>query len=115
MNPRVLAAAEGASVTFVNRDAVEHNLVGDGWFVDELSIGESVTRKFPIGTHVYSCTLHPGMVGAVVVGDGAVAPALAAATTPTDDGSSNAWVLAGLVGLALGSGLTAAVRRVRTE
>ena len=38
---------------------------------DELMPGKSVTHKFASsGVYPYFCVIHPGMVGAVVVGDG---------------------------------------------
>lgn len=68
---------EGATVTFTNEDEVAHNVTGAGYTwggdatVDTLYLGDSVQHKFDEnGIYVYSCLLHPGMVGAIVVGDG---------------------------------------------
>jgi plastocyanin len=73
--PTVLHVAPGAEVTFVNRDeGVAHNVVGVGatWGVfDELSFGERASYRFGAnGVYLFSCYLHEGMIGAVVVGDG---------------------------------------------
>lgn len=120
MNPRVLrAAGDSAEITFVNRDAVVHNVTGEGWVVDELRTGESTKHVFPEGTHVYACTLHPGMVGAVVVGDGvgsAVAtatPVRAVSTSPASDGSSSGWLFGALAGLLVGAAATFVTLRAR--
>lgn len=68
MSPTVLRAAEG-EVTFVNDDPVVHNVTGSGLF-EELAPGQSYARSFTSGTYPFSCTLHPGMNGVLVVGDG---------------------------------------------
>jgi plastocyanin len=73
--PTVTHVDEGAEVEFVNRDDMTHNIVGLGarWGEFEgMNGGE--TRRFTFteaGIHPYACTLHLGMVGAVVVGDDA--------------------------------------------
>ena len=41
MNPSVLRAAPGATVTFVNRDAVLHNVWGESWGAGDLAPGAS--------------------------------------------------------------------------
>lgn len=73
--PTVLHVVPGAKVTFLNRDdGMAHNVIGVGgtWgTLDNLSFGERVTYRFDAnGVYLYSCFLHEGMVGAVVVGDG---------------------------------------------
>ena len=71
LSTSVLRVDPGATVTFTNRDPMPHNVVGSGMFVDELGEGESAAYRFDdAGTFAYACTLHPGMVGAIVVGDG---------------------------------------------
>ena len=71
MTPRVLhVEGDSAVVQFVSKDEVTHNIYGDGWGFDEVAPGMSVTHVFGEGTNVYACTLHAGMSGAVVVGDG---------------------------------------------
>jgi plastocyanin len=75
---------EGATVTFINEDEVVHNVTGAGytWGGElELYEGDSVQHVFnENGVYVYSCLLHPGMVGAIVVGDGSGA-GIASVTT----------------------------------
>jgi plastocyanin len=62
----------GQELAFVNRDDYVHNIIGLGarWG-DADGIGRGETRRFTFGEagiFPYACTLHPGMVGAVVVG-----------------------------------------------
>jgi plastocyanin len=110
MTPRVLHVNSGGTVTFLNKDNMEHNLTGDGWFVDQLTPGETYERTFVAGTHVYSCTLHPGMVGAVVVGDGVGTPVadvtpvrkVAVTTSPLSAKPSNRLPLGIAIGAAVG-------------
>jgi plastocyanin len=120
----VLHVAKGAEVTWVNRDPYAHTVTGVGgsWGDGtEIATGGSVSYRFDgNGVYLYSCLIHPGMVGAVVVGDGsgdaglsaaavvpfsADPPAAAATTTPvTSKASSWIWpaLLAGALGIALG-------------
>jgi plastocyanin len=78
---------EGATVTFTNEDEIAHNVTGAGytWGGEKtLHLGDSVQHTFDEnGVYVYSCLLHPGMVGAIVVGDGS-GRGLAAATIVGD-------------------------------
>ncbi len=57
-----------------NRDAYPHTVTGANlaWGdYSELATGQSVSHLFRTpGTFPYYCLLHPGMIGAVVVGDG---------------------------------------------
>jgi plastocyanin len=137
--PTVLHVEPGAEVTFVNRDDTVHQVsgVGDTWgsFAD-LSEGDSVSYTFDEdGVYVYSCWLHPGMVGAVVAGSGAgsagldgasvtggdvtsaaaTAEAAVPATPPADGAAMGALLLGGAVGLVLGGGAAAAAIRRRRE
>src|SRR5207245_11238625 len=74
----VIRVGVGESVTWTNRDDVAmHTVTGAGgsWGTwDPFSQGQSVTYRFDTaGVFPYFCALHPGMVGAVVVGNGGVA------------------------------------------
>ncbi|HXF37665.1 MAG TPA: plastocyanin/azurin family copper-binding protein [Actinomycetota bacterium] len=71
--PSLLRVAPGETVTFVNRDPFRHIVVGSGYrwgspgFMGE---GDAFTATFRRqGTYPFQCSLHPGMVGAVLVGD----------------------------------------------
>lgn len=138
--PTVLHVDPGAEVTFVNRDGELHQVsgVGDTWgSFAELDQGDSVSYTFEDdGVYVYSCWVHPGMVGAVVAGSGTGSAGLetasvtggdvAAATggvtspasvpTPVDDGGAmGALLFGGTVGLVLGGGAAAAAIRRRRQ
>jgi plastocyanin len=75
--PTVVRVAAGQEVRFVNKDPVVHTFTGVAgtWGdIEGYGEGESVTYAFnEPGVFPYFCELHPGMVGAVVVGDGAAA------------------------------------------
>jgi hypothetical protein len=63
--------AAGTDVQFVNDDDMPHNLTGRGIYEDLTRRGEIATVHFgTAGTFAYACTIHPGMTGAIVVGDG---------------------------------------------
>lgn len=72
--PTVLRIEPGAQVTWTNKSEAVHSVTGlsGGWGdTKELLPGNAVSYSFDTnGTYPYSCVLHPGMVGAVVVGDG---------------------------------------------
>jgi plastocyanin len=71
--PTVLYAEPGDTVTWTNRDYVRHNVGGANlaWGSFELfRRGRSISHSFPdSGVYSYVCSIHPGMVGTVVVGD----------------------------------------------
>lgn len=61
----------GQEVAFVNRDSYRHNVVGLGLWGDVEGLRYGETRRFTFeepGVYPYACTLHTGMVGAIVVG-----------------------------------------------
>ena len=72
--PTVLHVRPGDSVTFVNRDEMQHTVTGTSELFGSytaLTPGQSATYRFAAnGVYAYSCIFHPGMTGAVVVGDG---------------------------------------------
>jgi plastocyanin len=79
--PTDLWIEPGQSVTWTNRDPFEHVVVGTGgWGTDgPLGQGRSLTIGFDQpGIYPYSCHLHPGMNGAVIVGNVKVPSGLAA-------------------------------------
>jgi plastocyanin len=81
--PLVTNVPVGATVAFVNNDAAPHQVTGyqSTWSSDILKQGQAYAWQFDeAGVHPYSCPLHPGMVGAVVVGGTAAAPAAVADT-----------------------------------
>jgi plastocyanin len=128
--PTVLRVEAGSEVTFINRDEVTHRLDGVGWGSDlPLAPGTRTTHRFDQpGTYPYTCILHIGMSGAVVVGHGRgsgqvveVAPAtvLSAAAPPpaptaSRGGGVGAWWFLATAALTVGAwaaGATQARRR----
>jgi plastocyanin len=124
--PRVTRIPVGATVAFVNRDATPHQVTGyhSTWSSAILEQGQSYSWHFnEAGVHPYSCPLHPGMVGAVVVGGtlaaaGADTPGTLASTEqapeePAASGSSGieplaavaVGALSGLIVVAIGGAL----------
>jgi plastocyanin len=60
----------GTTVTWTNADAVSHTSTSDasGWNSGTIPPGGRFSFAFQsAGTFAYRCTIHPGMVGTVVV------------------------------------------------
>jgi plastocyanin len=126
-SPTVLRVPSGGQVTFVNADKVAHPTVGRGsdWFVDGLAAGRATVHFDKAGIYPYFCHEHVGMIGVVVVGNGAsqaAAPVMVAdppAARPAEAapaaGAGAPWSPAGavLLGLAVAGGalLALAARR----
>jgi plastocyanin len=70
--PSLLRVAEGSTVTFTNYDPFAHNVSGSLWgHYDNLTPNESFSASFDQpGIYPYACTIHQGMTGVIVVGDG---------------------------------------------
>jgi plastocyanin len=63
----------GTEVTFVNLDeGVTHNVGGNLWGnLEDMYAGDTYTAIFDeAGIYPFACSYHPGMTGAIVVGDG---------------------------------------------
>jgi plastocyanin len=127
--PTVLRVGVGSEVTFVNRDEVAHRLDGVGWASESaLAPGVRTTHRFDQpGTYPYTCLLHMGMSGAVVVGDGrgsgrvveapsatvlAAAPA-ALAPAAGKGGGVGAWWFVATAAVAFGAWAAGATRARR--
>ena len=123
--PAIVRAAAGARITWTNGDSFGHTVTGANelWgTTDALESGESVSHRFEKpGIYPYYCAYHPGMVGAVVVGDGdAASGAAGTAAAPTSGPPASAsgfgvrglvpWLLAAVMFLAL-AGYVALHRR----
>ena len=71
--PTLARVPIGSVVTWINNDNVNHTVTAANatWSgFGELATGERVTRRFvDAGVYPYYCLLHPGMAGAVLVGD----------------------------------------------
>jgi hypothetical protein len=114
--PTVLRVPVGTTVTFANRDGLEHSLSGVGMDFAELGPDQAADQRFDRpGVYAYQCYLHPGMTGAVVVG---AEPVLAAASggLGDSDGRSSAgwWPLVAILAI-FGSGAAILFDRRRTR
>ena len=68
--PDELDIAPGSTVTWMNTDAVSHTSTSDGasWTSGTLAPGRQFSFTFQAaGTFPYHCSIHPGMVGRIVV------------------------------------------------
>jgi hypothetical protein len=75
-SPTVLYVDEGARVKWVNDDPVPHTVTGKSMSLFGNTVFEDGDETTPFrfddaGVYPYACIYHPGMVGAVVVGDAA--------------------------------------------
>lgn len=125
--PSILRVDTGASVTFVNRDDLTHNVGGNLWGnFEDMTLGDTFVATFDeSGIYPFACSYHPGMTGAILVGDGTgagngeqvtVAPYEAPAASPqgevvaadepaADPGTSAVgWIAMGAAGLVIGLG-----------
>jgi plastocyanin len=129
--PTILHIDLGQSVTWTNTDPFAHNITANSWgYFDDLLKGDSFTATFgDAGVYPYACTYHPGMTGAVVVGDGlgagsgqtvAVGAAVQSPAAPAEAavasvghgaGSVGAWIGGVALGIAVAMGLVLVLRR----
>lgn len=120
--PTTLFAAPGEAITFVNRDNFAHNITANDWGnFDDMREGESYTMITPKvdGVYAYACSIHPGMSGAIVVGEGdsgsaavvGSAEPLAASSVPDSDGDG--WIATGAAGLVIGAAAGTGIAAVR--
>ncbi len=68
--PAEVNVAAGTTVTWVNADSTSHTSTSDvtGWNSGAIAPGGRFSVSFQtVGTFPYHCTIHPGMVGTVVV------------------------------------------------
>ena len=119
----------GTDVAFVNEDqGISHNVGGVLWGnYEDMNFGDVYTATFDeAGIYPFACSYHPGMTGAIVVGDGKGAGnGLGVSTTPPKldpvpaataaPRSAVPWIAAAAVaGLAVGAASAfAAARRLR--
>jgi plastocyanin len=97
--PTVARVAVGAEVTFLTTATLDHVVAGRGnsWGGENLRPGSSLVTTFrEAGVYPYSCPLHPGMVGAVVVGDLAMAPVAAVDANPAPEAAAPAATASGV-------------------
>ena len=125
--PTVSRVATGTTVRFLNTATLQHQVVGRSgtWGSVLLEPGQEHGETFEAaGVYPYTCPLHPGMVGAIVVGDasvpadGSVGPVdLTSTAQPTDPSPPTTdpvpLAAAGLAGLAVGLGIGGVIARPR--
>ena len=122
----------GAPVTFANTDlGVTHNVGGNQWgHFEDMIEGDAFTVTFDEpGVYPFACNYHPGMTGAIVVGNGkgitgsgesiSVQPFEPPASNVTPQPVADAGgipagtaVAIGLGGLALGAGVALGIGRL---
>jgi len=93
--PALVRVPAGTKVTFENLDEVDHVIVGSGmaWGSDgTMRPGDSFAATFERdGVYPFQCYIHPGMVGAVLVGDAngkGAATSFGVTVVPPDGGSA---------------------------
>jgi plastocyanin len=93
--PTITRVPVGTEVTFLNSSPTYHDVTGrsNAWASAVLESGASYAHRFDAaGAYPYSCSLHPGMAGVVVVGGsdvGLVSDVQAAPTEPTPTGAAS--------------------------
>jgi len=112
-SPTILYVPPGATVTWSNRDAMRHEVVGTGWSrgPSTLEDGQTISQTFPTaGIFPYSCPLHYGMNAVVIVGDGkasvplaVIQPAVPATASPRS--GADPWPLLALLAAAAAGAL----------
>lgn len=66
--PRSITVKVGDTVTWTNKDTTTHTVTGTSFISGRLDPGATYSHKFDAaGTYQYICTIHPNMVGIVVV------------------------------------------------
>ncbi|HZM72243.1 MAG TPA: plastocyanin/azurin family copper-binding protein [Candidatus Polarisedimenticolia bacterium] len=111
--PTVARVPVGTTVTWANGSFQAHEIVGSNltWGAHDklLQPGDSIGWTFDApGVYAYSCMIHPGMSGAIVVGEATSTAAGAGSAAPTDATPTSANGLAGAIGpLAAGGSLLA--------
>ena len=118
--PTITRVPVGSEVRWINATGQAHDVTGRKyeWGSDQLNDGQSFTHRFTrAGLYPYSCSLHPGMAGVVVVGssvaadvpDTAPVSATAPVTPAPAENSTVPYLAAGGIGLLAGLGVGAAL------
>ena len=69
-DPKEVTVNAGDTVTWVNQDAPQHDVVADNGAFKSNLFDKGATFSFTFttaGTYPYHCSIHPGMVGTVIV------------------------------------------------
>jgi plastocyanin len=68
--PATITVAVGTTVKWINKDSYTHNVTSATGVFNSGSMGNGAIFPFQFtaaGTYPYTCTLHPGMAGTVIV------------------------------------------------
>jgi plastocyanin len=113
-DPSSVAVDAGATVTWTNQGAAPHTVTADDGSFDSgtLDAGASFSFTFTsAGTVSYHCTIHPNMVGSVVVSGGATpetpTPTAPAAVMPATGSGPDGADMSPWLGVALAGGAAA--------
>ena len=67
-DPAELTVKAGTTVTWINKDPVNHNIKGSGMSSPVMATSQRFEHTFKtVGTFSYSCGIHPTMAGKVIV------------------------------------------------
>ena len=93
-DPVVVRVDAGDQVTFENLDSYAHTVGGVAWSFgdahEEIAAGESISYRFEDeGVYPFFCVIHPGMAGAVVVGNGSATGAESGAAVPVEPAAAS--------------------------
>jgi plastocyanin len=110
----VLYVEPGTDVTWTNRESMSHDVVGVGgsWGDPTFTLfqGDQVTYGFADdGVYPYACLIHPGMVGAVVVGDGVGTSVAGVTSVAAGDVGEQGTTGTAPAGLGVDGGIDAAI------
>jgi plastocyanin len=125
--PTILHVQPGDRVTWINDDPFVHNITANGWgHFDDLQPLQRYAATFDAaGLYPFSCTIHPGMSGVIVVGSGTgpgngttvgvAAPVEAVQPVASSDLTvpSNGWAMPAAVALLLGLVAGVGIAQVR--
>jgi plastocyanin len=117
-DPTITRVAEGTEVTFINGPAFTHLITGanQAWGSREVEVQPNASVSYTFedaGIYPYACALHPGMSGAIVVGDLGEALAAGSPGSSSETAASSATSEAAdsnsvpLVAVGVGAGLLA--------
>ena len=67
-NPSTITIPTDTTVIWTQMDSVDHTVTGIGFDSGTLSQGQTFRRTFyDAGTYSYSCSIHPTMIGTIIV------------------------------------------------
>ena len=118
--PTAARVAPGTTVTFMNTSGETHLITGANasWGDRDAAIAAGASRRITFdraGIYPFSCALHRGMTGVIVVGDPDSSGAAAAVTTTTGTDQAVVLAMSGLGGLAVVGWALAIIQRRRVS